>query len=226
MNPKVLIVEDKVIVAEDIKEILESNNCTVSGIATSGEMALRMYTKERPDIILMDLRLNGNYNGIETSAKILEKDEVPIIYLTAHSDSTTLNAALQTNPANYLVKPFDEKDLRIALRLAMNTSFPQTRTNFLSFRHKGIMEKIPINEILYAKANGSYTIVYTSKKQYTASFNLNQFLQKVTTQFVRIHRSYVVNKTKIHRYTSKFLFIGSLKVPISRSYRKEIASII
>lgn len=220
--PKILIVEDKMIVAEDIKESLESMGFTITGIATSGEMAIKQYLEERPDIIFMDIRLKGRYTGIETSEKLNEMDSVPIVFLTAHSDPATLNAALGTHPVNYLVKPFDEKDLQIAVGLAVNRrSNKDHKPACLTYRHNGLTERISLDEILFAKASGSYTIIVTENRTYTVSFNLNQFRKKVNDKFVRVHRSYTINREKIDRYTASTLYIGSHEIPVSRSYRKE-----
>ncbi|XOV92256.1 MAG: LytR/AlgR family response regulator transcription factor [Bacteroidota bacterium] len=225
MMPKVLIVEDKMIVAQDIKTILESMQCIVSGIASSGESAIEAFQQNAPDIILMDIRLKGDMDGIEASKKILELGNASIIYLTAHSNPKILQSAFETQPVNYLVKPFSEKELEIAIGLATASLKKQkNKNNYILFRHNGILERIPYDEIFFAKAYGSYTTIHTNDKSYTASFNLNHFEAKVDDRFFRIHRSFVVSLDKIERYSSHKVFMGKYEIPVSRTCRQDFLS--
>ncbi|OHD12777.1 MAG: hypothetical protein A2Y41_07605 [Spirochaetes bacterium GWB1_36_13] len=116
---KILIVEDERIVAKDLKRRLEIMNYTVSGTAVSGEEALIQFETSGPDLILMDIRIEGQMDGIETAQKILEKKYTPIIYLTAFSDHATLERAKKTGPFGYILKPFEERELQITIEMAL-----------------------------------------------------------------------------------------------------------
>ncbi len=120
MNPRrIMIVEDEAIVATDLEGVLEDLNYEVCNISSSGEVAVENALKLLPDLILMDIKLSGPMDGIEAAEKILQTRELPIVYLTAHADDLTLERALKTLPYGYILKPFEEIELRVALKLAL-----------------------------------------------------------------------------------------------------------
>ncbi len=108
---KILIVEDELIVAHDIKSKLSKMDYDVVGIAHRGEKALELALETKPDLILMDIKLSGELDGIETNRLIQEKMDVPVIYLTAYGNKAILDRATETKPYGYLVKPFKVKEL-------------------------------------------------------------------------------------------------------------------
>ncbi|MGS2737913.1 sigma 54-interacting transcriptional regulator [Sinomicrobium sp. M5D2P17] len=117
MKKRILIVEDEFIVANDLSCFLEEQNFVVSGIASTVEEALRFINKQPPYIVLLDIHLKGKLSGIDL-AKRLQQLNIPFIYLSAYSNKLILEQAKKTNPYGFLVKPFREKDLRIALEIA------------------------------------------------------------------------------------------------------------
>lgn len=108
---KILIVEDELIPATNIARNLKRKGYIVLSLVKSGEAALEQIAQEQPDLILMDIHLQGAMNGIETAEEILKRYHIPIIYLTAYSDQTTLDRAQQTQPSGYLVKPFKTQQI-------------------------------------------------------------------------------------------------------------------
>jgi PAS domain S-box-containing protein len=116
---KILIVEDEVIVAWDIKETLEGLGHTVVDLAISGIEAIQTATRDRPDLVLMDIRLNGEMDGIMTGDEIYQQLKIPIVYLTAHADEFTLERATKTNPFGYIVKPFHSQSLNSTVKVAL-----------------------------------------------------------------------------------------------------------
>ncbi|HNU92354.1 MAG TPA: ATP-binding protein [Spirochaetota bacterium] len=116
---RVFIVEDEKIVSRDLQNVLESMGYEVVGVATSGEEAVGLIPEKRPDIVLMDIMLKGAMDGIEAAEKVRLEIDVPVIYLTAYADDTTLQRAKITEPYGYLLKPFDERDLSIAIEMAL-----------------------------------------------------------------------------------------------------------
>jgi len=117
---KILIVEDDALVAEDIKQAIQNSGYSVTSIATSGLEALIKVKKDSPDLVLMDVVLKGKMDGIETAHKIHTHFNIPIIYITAYSGKDTLAAAKLTKPYGYLIKPINEKELLIAIEIALN----------------------------------------------------------------------------------------------------------
>jgi CheY-like chemotaxis protein len=117
---KISIVEDEHIVAWDIKETLEKLGHTVVDRLVSGEDAIRSVQRDRPDLVLMDIRLAGEMDGIAAGSEIYHQLNIPVVYLTAHADEKTLNRATLTNPFGYIVKPFQAQALQSTIQIALN----------------------------------------------------------------------------------------------------------
>jgi len=116
---KVLVVEDENVIALDLQRRLESLGCTVTGTAGTGEAALRLARSARPDIVLMDIIIRGPTDGIELSRKMQSEFDVPVVYVTAHSDEKTVARATATGPYGYVTKPVDDRQLQIVIEMAI-----------------------------------------------------------------------------------------------------------
>lgn len=119
---KILIVEDEFIIGFGIQHILEKNNYEVCGIYGKGEEAIQKALELNPDLILMDISLSGEIDGIEAADEIRKHLEVPIIFLTSYVDNITVSRAKKSEPFAYLVKPVDSKELLITLDMALYKS--------------------------------------------------------------------------------------------------------
>lgn len=118
--PRILVVEDEMIVAEDLTESLRSLGYGICGAASSGEDAVNMALQLIPDLVLMDIILNGKMDGIEAARCIRNHLNVPIIFLTAYADNETVNRAKLSEPYGYLTKPFAEKELHASIQMALH----------------------------------------------------------------------------------------------------------
>ncbi len=116
---KILVVEDESIVAHDLKNSVESLGYEVPAIAASGEEAVQKALELSPDLVLMDIMLKGEMDGIEAVARIRQKIDLPVIYLTAYADEDTLGRAKATTPFGYIIKPFDERGLQVGIEVAL-----------------------------------------------------------------------------------------------------------
>lgn len=238
-NLKILIVEDKRMVAEDIKESLEEMDYEVVDIVSTGENALESYKEKQPEFLLMDINLKGALDGIDTMKEIYKIKPVPFIYLTAYSNKSIVERALQTHPSSYLIKPFDNRELEIAIELAIANFSDKKHAQeliakqdyideeFLFFKIGKAIKKVELNSILYAKANGSYTDLFTADNHYTLSINLQHLLEKSTKlHLVRVHRSYAVNINQLNGYAHQKLTIGEIEIPVGRTFRPLIKALI
>ncbi len=115
----VLIVEDEIIVAKNIETMLKGLDYDVVGICTSGEKAIKSVAETKPDLVLMDIVLGGDIDGIQAAEKILEEFTIPIIFATCYSDDDTLKRAKETAPYGYIIKPFQKKELLVAIEIAL-----------------------------------------------------------------------------------------------------------
>lgn len=116
---KILVVEDEGIVAEEIRSRLKKLDYTVSAVVHSGGSAIQKAEEMRPDLVLMDIQLKGEIDGIDAAQQIQEHLDIPVVYLTAHADENTLQRAKLTNPFGYVLKPFEEKELYVAIEIAL-----------------------------------------------------------------------------------------------------------
>lgn len=117
---RILVVEDDSIISKDIQNTLETLGHDVSGVAVLGEEALEKAAELHPDLVLMDIQLAGDLDGVEAAAHIREELQIPVIFLTAFSEHATLQRAKTTEPYGYLVKPLLERDLRIGIEMALH----------------------------------------------------------------------------------------------------------
>ena len=117
---KVLLVEDERIVALDLAHTLTELGYGVAASVSTGEAGVQQATQLRPDLVIMDIRLSGAIDGIEAAQRIRQQIDVPVIYLTAHSDDVTLARAKDTEPFGYLVKPFRAPELHCAIEIALH----------------------------------------------------------------------------------------------------------
>lgn len=118
----IMIVEDEGIVAKDIETSLADLGYTISGVLSSGEEALAAVGKLKPDLILMDIMLQGKLDGVEAARQIMADSGIPVIFLTAYSDESTISRARETNAYGYLLKPFEERELRSTIEMALYKS--------------------------------------------------------------------------------------------------------
>jgi signal transduction histidine kinase len=145
----IMIVEDEAVVALHIAQRLKGLGHTVAAIARSGAEAVQQATALRPDLILMDIRLEGGMDGIEAAKQIRAREDIPIVYLTAYADEATLQRAKITEPYGYLLKPFQTRDLQINIEMAlhkhtMQKALEKQRAEFLSMLTHDIKNPLSI----------------------------------------------------------------------------------
>ena len=116
---KVLIVKDEAIVSMDLRYKLEALGYSVPAEVGSGEEAVDAADRLRPDLVLMDIRLRGEMDGIDAAGEIRRRFNIPVIYLTSHADEDTLARAKRTEPSGYIVKPFFDAELRAVVEMAI-----------------------------------------------------------------------------------------------------------
>ena len=114
-NAKVLIAEDEGIVALDLQCRLEAMGFQVVGIASTGQDAVRQAKQFVPDLVLMDIRLQGVMDGIQAASEILSELQIPVIYLTAMVDQSTIQRAMKTKPSGFITKPFSGSEFQIVI---------------------------------------------------------------------------------------------------------------
>ena len=217
---KILIVEDDIIIADYIAEILQDAHFKKIKIANDRENALLEMVSFLPDIILMDINLSGVNSGIELSN--LKNNNAIVIFVTGQYDFALMNEALKTNPDAYLTKPIKKVDVLASINLALQKKQIQT------FRFKDGYDTVNIeySDILYLNADGNYVHIVTDRKKYTIRQSLNAMLNNLPSElFKQTHRSFVVNKQKVQRLSASSVVIDNVEIPLSRSFAKQFKSL-
>lgn len=238
MNYKILTIEDDLLVALDLQSKLTALGHEVIGNATSCQEVLSLIAKELPDIIIADIKIEGEEDGIDTVREVYKVLKCPVIYLTANSDAVTVKRALATGPAAFLLKPYKVSEFAINIDLAIQ-NFRQ-RTSFAGFNQR-VVDSIFIpqqflyyrvwkKDIKYIEADGAYVKVHTKDKKYQVTVNLKAFERQLNdSSFFRVSRKHLINTIYIVRINGNSLYLqmpGNKEelIVISKDMRAEILS--
>lgn len=230
---KILLVEDELIIAEDVRNMLTKMGYDVVGNAMDYEEALSILETVTPDLILLDVNLRGKKDGIDLATVINERYKVPFVYTTSYSDAATLIRAKATNPLNYLVKPFKEEQLFTAIELALHKLADNTQSeeqketliikDALFIKDKFKYTKLNINDILWIKSDGNYLEIQTTQKEELIRATLSNFIEKLNSDiFFKTHKSYIVNLEYLTKLEAHTITIGDKAIPISKNYYDEL----
>lgn len=198
----IIIVEDEIIVAKSIQQTLEGLGYAVPELATSGEEAISKISQNSPDLVLMDIVLPGDMDGIETARHIDRHYGIPIVFVTGHHDQATVNRANETNPVGYVLKPFTNQELHAAVKSAL-THTPRRPKPLVKKTNNRPRAKLPTTE----PAPG---LLPTSKDHYSLVEDLPalvcSFLNDGTLTYVNTAYCQYFNKSKESLIDSNFLW--------------------
>ena len=236
---KILVVEDEMLIAAKISMQLTNMGYEVTGILPSGEEAVLNVKENVVDLVLLDINLKGNIDGIETSKQIQQFSGIPIIYLTANGDEATFNRAKITRPAGFISKPFRQLDLQRAIelaicRMAQNENIQETfegnnevqhfiLSDRIFVRYKEKMIKIMVSDILYIEADRNYSRIFTCNKEYLLSVTLKTIQEKLSENiFIRVHRSYMININQVEEVADSYVIIANKPIPMSAGLKEQL----
>ncbi len=218
----ILIIEDEPIIADDIAMILEKNGYQISSIEDNSLDALDHLEQNNVDLVLLDINIEGDRDGIWLAHQIKKQYEIPRVFLTSYYDRKTLERAKETGPSGYIVKPYDEGDLvaNITLALVKNDDRQVSESDKFFVRDKGELKAIETVDILYAESDNNYTNIYTLDRKFVVTHTLKSVEEKLIGKgFIRSHKSYLVNFQKVNSISEGYVFIDQTKLPIGRTYR-------
>lgn len=227
--PKILIVEDELIIAEDISMKLQSLGYEVLECCVDYEEAIACLQEETPDLALLDINLNEELSGIDIARFIRKKYNIPIVFITSNTDPATIEEVSQVKPNGFLVKPFKKEELYALVEVALS-SLPEkaapissksfSDTLFIKESHQ--YTRVRYEEILYLKADGNYTTVHTEKGKHMVRGKLKEVLERLPESFLRLHKSHVVNLLKVQAVQPAFVLIGEVSIPVGKAYRSDL----
>lgn len=205
----ILIVEDESIVALDLAAGLENDGYHIAGIADNAEEAKELFSNNKVDILLMDVHIIGDKDGIDTAIELLQQRTVPVIFLTAFTDPVTVNRVKHIQAAAFLTKPYSVTNVRIAIELAINNfamarrpetsgkvvsiekkterAVPDTSdketvlqmNDYIFVKNNYVFVKIKLPDLLYIEADNNYVNVITQERKFVLRLSLSQLLEKI-----------------------------------------------
>ncbi|MFH1320930.1 MAG: response regulator [Bacteroidota bacterium] len=238
----ILIVEDDAVTVKLISQCLQKLGYNVMGISSEAQDAVNKAQELIPDLVLMDIMLKGEMTGIEAAAKIYKNLHIPVIFLTIYADEETLKMAKIAEPFGYIIKPFEKRDLQIAIEIALHKhkkefqilkerdlyySIIKNRATdgILFAKSNGHIVPIKINEIFFIEGLKDYVVINLSDESFRIRSTLKNIMDKLPAyDFVRMHKSYIVSIEKIKIIDDNTIMIEHTKkyIPIGITYKEEL----
>ncbi len=240
MTFEILIVEDQELYADQLEMMVEKLGYGHAGTVNNSRDALRAIQTRIPDLILMDIHIKGEHDGIELASLIHDIHPVPIIFITSLKDDLTFNRASRTRPLQFLLKPFDRIQLQRTVELAvrgLNTkqeSGDQERNTdgndfikdgyfFIKVRQR--LEKVSVDDILYLEADGHHCRIHTSGGKYLVRISMSELGKQLSPQdFMQTHRGFLVKKDRVDSVDLKdsVVVVSGNHIPLSKRNREGV----
>lgn len=231
---RVLIVEDEFITMDMLRDYLENAGYAVSGDAMQAEEALDVLERFDTDIVLLDINLKGEKDGIWLAEQIRQNYQIPFIFLSAYSDAATIKRATSINPYGYLVKPFTQPDIFGAIEVALKNFAKEQSPLELPEQNWADAGELLINQAIFVKDNLNYKKIAIADIRYIQAFknyielhlhdqrvvirsSLQRFMSVLPQKFfVQVHRSFVVNIRFVDEITPIGVSVDKHTIPLSK----------
>ena len=224
---QVLIVEDEPIIADDIAICMDQMGHEVTDICDTADQALAALNQHTIDLVLLDIKIKGDRDGVQLAQCIKQKTNIPFIYISSLYDKTTISRVKNTHPSGYIIKPFKDEDIKVAVDMALvktnmkPVNESDTGQIELFIREKNSIVPLDLNEVFYIEASDNYSIFHFEGKHHVVSQTLKLIEQTLTSQgYCRIHKTFLVNLRKIDRIEHSVVFINGRPLPIGKAYKK------
>lgn len=233
----ILIIEDTPEVAKKLQYLLEENNYNIVGIATNYHEAISLFYKLPIDIVIIDVFLGDNPDGITfaETISVVPNALKPFVFLTSSKDRQIFERAKLTKPFSFLLKPFNELELLYALEMAIEKFYDQTNVffsidqdtviseDYLYIKKKNALNKVNINDIIYIEVDDRYCSIVTEKENFMIQISLGKISKLLNPKIFRqTHRKYIVNTNCIEKVIPEdnLLFLkGNHQVTFSGKYK-------
>ncbi len=229
---RVYIVEDDPLVRLEIAGHLQRHDYEVCGEQGNATLALKAMEENKPDLVLLDIQLDAPPDGIWL-AEQLHKRSIPFLFLTSYSDQQTFDSAKRYAPLGYILKPFSEQDLKVNIGLAVARMLQEegealkregdTLPDRVFVKTADGWDGLETKNIDYLEACDNYLLLHLGEQRTIVRSTMKGFLEKLPAgQFVRCHRSYAVNPSKIRSITATHLILENRTLPLSKNYRDAV----
>lgn len=225
---KIGVVEDEMIIAATITNTLKKLNYNVATTASNYQEAIKMIEQEQPQLLLLDINLGGQKDGIDIAAYVRTNYNLPIIFLTANSDTATIQRAKTVMPNAYLLKPFTKDDLYSAIEIALsnfqgnNDSIIQKESIFFKIGYDYI--NLKFSDIVFIESIDNYvSIRLVSGNPVVLRSTLSEIIDKLPiASFSRINRSVIISHTFIQKIEADIIFFKDIKFSLNGKYKQEL----
>ena len=236
----ILIVEDELLIAQDLREVIEETGRMKVSKAANYQEAIDILSIQQIHLCLVDIKLKGNKSGIDIANYINENNKIPFIYTTSYSDSATLESVMHTNPAAFLLKPVSKEQLLAKIKIVLfnfQNNFIKAKAishkiesngeiiteNHFLIKIKTIFIKVYFDEIIFIESNKNYIVIKTANKKYSLRMALRDAYRKLPKEyFVKSNKQFIVNLKHVDSFSIYELKIKNHTIPISRTEQKEI----
>jgi DNA-binding LytR/AlgR family response regulator len=232
---RVLIVEDDFSFGLELSMLVEEIGFQVLGMLENSDDALALIKQSTPDVILMDIDIKGSMNGLELAAAI--KDfRIPLLFITSIRRIEYYEQARELTAAAFLVKPVEKITLRSSIELTLRNlgrtervertprTIEDAQQEVLFIKRNSTVHRVQISDILFVESFKNYSVIHTSAGKYTLRCTISSMLVKLPLNlFLRIHKSYIVNLSKIERVEiskGRVKLTGFIEIPVGKSYRQ------
>ncbi|WP_139926448.1 LytTR family transcriptional regulator DNA-binding domain-containing protein [Hymenobacter sp. DG01] len=245
---KILIVEDELLIAADIQRALIRLGHSPLEPVDNSEEALETLSENSVELVLMDININGEMDGIATALQVRRQFNIPVIFLTARTDTPTLNRAKVAQPYGYIPKPYTDDMLKVQVELAIYNAYqlPATRPapsltvaelspevpaparsekvdDFLFVRKGARWVKVQYADILFFESKQNYVQLHTATDQLVFDSTLKELELSLPNTFLKTHRSYIVNLGHVIAYEDGYVEIGKEQfLPVSRTFMPDL----
>lgn len=231
----ILIVEDEFIIAESLSTTLKRLDYIVLAICSNYKEAEQFLSHTVPDVVILDIKLQGEKSGIDLAELINKSYQIPFIFLTSITDKHLLTTLKYLNPSGILIKPFNKHELHATLSLAkhqyeqrqLKLNKPEALKDHVFIKQKSEHVRLQFTDILYLKSSDVYINIKT-KDNITYKFRgtLDAFNLKLNQEFIRVHRSFIVNTNCIDKVYKEHLLINSDIIPIGNTYKTDVFNLL
>lgn len=216
---KVLILEDQELIAENLRRILLKLGTQKVYVATNAERADEIVADYHLDLLLVDINLGENQKrGTDFMLELTKKKPIPHIYITANADEKNIQAASATFPEGFIEKPYTQQSIQASISIALRKIDKNKIT--VNLNNKKIL--IDLHEILFVESDNNYVNIFLDSGQKCVErTSLRQLFEKLTSNFVQIHKSYAVNIDLIDFYSGSQVTVKGHTLPVGRNYKPQ-----
>lgn len=222
-SKRVYIVEDVSIIRLMLEQVMSENGFDVVGSSPNAESAWEELLELRADLVLLDIQLIGNKNGIWLGKKLNQELKIPFIYITANQDHHSSEEILETNPVGFIVKPINNIQLITSAKIALNLNNVASQKKQILIQDGLKSINLVIDDIFYIQSDGNYLHIFLETTHFLIRNTMDAFLEKLPEDnFVRIHQRYVINTTKNFELKGDNVQIKDTVLSVSAKYRKDL----